>query len=54
MYVYVCIYKSRNRASKQVLAQARKSHVCGSGTFGAFVIWRFDCKLTNYNFIQIK
>ena len=27
---------SRNRARKQVPLQARKSHACGGGTFGAF------------------
>ena len=29
-------YVSRNRARMQVLPQAQKSHVYGSGTFGAF------------------
>ena len=31
---------SRNRAHTQVLLRARKSHLCGSGTFGAFRRWR--------------
>ena len=37
IYIYIYVFQTK-RARTQVLLQAQKSHVCGSGTFGAILV----------------